>query len=78
MVPVKGLALETEGDDDGEDGQGNDLLNDLELHKVEGTSVDGRTDAVRRDLKAILKKGDAPREENDGYEGPVATDTRFL
>ena len=78
MVPVKGLALETEGDDDGEDRQGNDLLNDLELHKVEGTSVDGRTDAVCGDLKAVFKKGNAPGKENDEDERPAVRDVHFL
>ena len=39
VVPVKGLALEEEGDDEGEDKQGDDFLNDLELHEAERAAV---------------------------------------
>ncbi len=62
MVPLDGLALEEEGDDDGENGQGDHFLNHLELNQAEGTAVALETDAVRGNGEAVLKEGEAPRE----------------
>ena len=39
VVPLQALALEEEGREDGEDQKGDNLLNDLQLHECEGTSV---------------------------------------
>ena len=78
MVPVEGFALETESDDDGENDSGNDFLEYLELNQGEGAAVVQKADAIGGHLTHVFKQGDAPREEDDGYEGPVATDTRFL
>ena len=46
---MDGLALEYEQDDDGEDGEGDDFLDDLELDEIERTAVLGVTYAVGRD-----------------------------
>ena len=78
MVPVKGFSLEAQGDYDREDGQRDYLLDDLELHQVEGTSVDCRADAVTRDLKAVFEEGNAPGEEYDQNERPSVGDVHFL
>ena len=78
MVPLHGLALEKEGDDDGEDGQGDHLLDHLELHQVEGTAVPVEADPVRRDGEAVLEEGDAPREEDDEDERPAGGDLHLL
>ena len=78
MVPLHGLALEKEGDDDGEDGQGDHLLDHLELHQVEGTAVPVEADAVRRNGEAVLEEGDAPREEDDEDERPAGGDLHLL
>ena len=78
MVPLDGLPLEKEGDNDREDGQGDDFLDHFELHQVEGTAVPLEADAVRRDGEAILEKGDAPREQDDEDEGPVRGNLHFL
>ena len=78
MVPLQGLALEQEGDDDREDGQGDHFLDDLELHQVEGTAVAVEADAVRRNGEAVLEEGDAPREQDDEDERPAGGDLHLL
>ena len=78
MVPLHGLALEKEGDDDGEDGQGDHFLDHFELHQVEGTAVAVEADPVRRDGEAVLEEGDAPREEDDEDERPAGGDLHLL
>ena len=78
VVPVEGFALETKGHDDGEYYQGDDFLQNLQLNQGEGAAVVQKADAIGGHLTHVFKQGDAPREEDDGYEGPVATDTRFL
>ena len=78
MVPLDGLALEQEGDDDGEDGQGDHFLDDLELHQVEGTAVALEADPVRRDREAVFEEGDAPGENDDQNQRPVRGDFHLL
>ena len=65
------ISIEQEGEDDREDGQGDHLLDDLELHQVERTAVAVEADAVRRDGEAVLEEGDAPREQDDEDERPA-------
>ena len=78
MIPLDGLSLEQEGDDDGEHGQGDDLLDDLELHQVEGTAVALEADPVRRDGQAVLEEGDAPRKQDDEDKRPAGGDFHLL
>ena len=78
MVPLDGLPLEQEGDDNGEDGEGNHLLNYLELHQVEGPAVALEAQAVGRNGKAVLEKGDAPGKEDDEDERPAGGNFHFL
>ena len=78
MVPLEVLALEEEVDDDGEDGQGDDLLDDLELHEVEGAAVAREADAIGGDSEAVLEEGDSPREKNDEDERPAGRDLHLL
>ena len=61
MVPLHGLSFEHKGDYHRENGEGNHLLNNLELHQVERPTVTLEADPVGRNGEAILKKGDAPR-----------------
>ena len=44
--------------------QGDDLLQDLELHQREGTTIALEANAVGRHLQAILEKGNTPRQCN--------------
>ena len=74
VVPVDGFALEDEGDDEGEDRQGDDLLNDFELHQGVGAAVDGGAHPVGRNHKDIFEKGQAPGGENDENQRPVPAD----
>ena len=65
MVPVQGLALEKNGNNQSEDYQGHDLLDDLKLDKAEGAAVSRETDTVRRNLGAIFEKSKTPGEKNN-------------
>ena len=78
MVPMKGLALEHEGHDDGEHHQRHHLLNDLELDEVERPAIVNNAKAVGRHLAHILKQGDAPRKKDDRYQGPILANARLL
>lgn len=70
--------MEEETHDDGENGQRDDFLNNLQLHEGEGAAVTLETNTVGRDGKAVLNEGDAPREGDDTDEGPVVADACLL
>ena len=78
MIPLQGLPLENEHDDDRKDGQGNHFLDDFELHQVEGTAVPLEADPVGRHRETVLKKGNAPGKENDKDERPACRDFHLL
>lgn len=78
VVPLDGLAFENEGDDEGEDDEGDAFLDDLELHEREGAAGDLGTYAVGGDHETVLEQGHAPREEDDGNEGPVGDELHLL
>ena len=78
MIPLDGLSLEQEGDDDGEDGQGDHFLDDFQLQQVEGTAVAHEADPVGGDGEAVLEKGDAPRKQDNEDEGPSGGDFHLL
>ena len=71
MVPVEVLMLEHDIGYDGKDGQRYTLLDDLELYQIEGAAIAFETHPVGRNLTAVFKEGDAPREGNDAEQGPV-------
>ena len=60
MVPLERLSFEKYSDHDSEDCKGYDLLDDLQLHEVERTSVFNVADPVCRDLSAVFKEGYSP------------------
>ena len=60
MVPVQRLVLEDEGHDDGEDRQGNDLLDDFQLEQVKGSAVTDEANAVGGNHETVFKQGHAP------------------
>ena len=78
VVPLEGLALEEEVDDDREDGQRDGFLDDLELHQIERAAVARETDAVGGDGEAVLEEGDAPGEQDDQDQRPAGRDLHFL
>ena len=78
VIPVDGLTLEDERDDDGEDRQGNDFLDDLELDEAERTAVEGVADTVGRDGEAVLEECYAPGEQDDQYERPARGYLHFI
>lgn len=78
MVPTQGFALKEKGGEKSKDNKGNNLLNDFELKKGEGTAVRLKTDAVGRHLKGIFKKRHAPRKEDDGNKRPIISNFHLL
>ena len=70
MVPLQSLTLEKDSYQYREHCQGDNLLNDFELHQIERTAVAVKANPVRGHLSAVFKKGDAPREQNDQNERP--------
>jgi len=75
---MEALSLEEEADDDGEDSQGDDFLNNFQLHERERSSVTDKTNTVGGYSEAVFDKGDAPREGDDTNQRPVAADAGFL
>ena len=60
VIPAQ-VRAEIEGGEDTEDGERDDFLNHLELDGGEAAVAD----AVCGNLKAILKEGDTPADEDD-------------
>lgn len=77
MVPVERLTLEEHIGNDAEDDEGHDFLYHLELHEGEGTTVVHKSDAVGRNLTAVLEEGNEPTEGNDANERPMGADARL-
>ena len=71
-------ALEHDVGNDAEHSQRDTLLDDLQLNEVEGSSVFYEAQTIGRHLTAVLKEGDAPREDDDADEGPVAAGAVLL
>jgi hypothetical protein len=67
VVPAQMLA-EIDQCEDGEDAEGDDLLDHFELDRRE---VPG-TDPVRRNLQAVFKESDAPADQDDLPERVLA------
>ena len=78
MVPLESLVLEHQGDYEGENRKGDDLLYDLELDKAERSAVLGKPDPVRRNLGAVLEKGDTPGKEDHTDERPAGRHLHLL
>ena len=78
MVPLDRLPMEEEVDDDREDGQGDNFLDDFQLHQVEGAAVALEADPVGRDGEAVLEEGNAPRKQDDEDERPAGGDFHLL
>ena len=72
------LALEHEGSDNGEDGEGDDFLYHLQLHERVRASVANETQFVGWHLQQILKEGDGPREANHRNQRPTVGNVHLL
>ena len=60
VVPAQVLA-KVESNENAENNQGDDFLNDFQLHRVKPVG----SEAVGRDLEAVLEKGNTPTHEDD-------------
>ena len=72
VVPVQLFVLKDEVGNDGKYHQGDALLDHLQLHQVEWSTVIHKADTVGRHLTAVLEKGNHPRESNHQIKGPVS------
>lgn len=57
---MEGFAFEEKGDNERKDNKGHNLLDDLQLHQTEWTSITGKSKTVGRNLGAIFKERDTP------------------
>ena len=78
VVPMQMGALEHDVGNDAEYSQRDALLNDLQLNEVKRATVLDEAKTVGRNLTAVFKEGNAPREDDNADEGPVAAGARFL
>lgn len=60
MIPLQLLPLKENIGNDTEDHEGDNLLDNLELHEGEGTSVALKTQTIGRYLTAVFQKGYEP------------------
>lgn len=78
MVPVENFAFEEQGGEDCEDNQCDYLLDYFELHQTERAAVFHESHAVGGHLGAIFQEGDAPAEDDDAEQRPMAYHLGFL
>lgn len=78
MVECERLVLEEKQHEYGEDGEREELLDDLELPQVERAAVVDEADAVGRHHEAVLDQRDAPAEKNDHRQRKLAEPGRAL
>ena len=71
VVPVDGLSLEDEEDDDGEDREGDDFLDDLELDEIERAAVIHKAYAIGGHLTAVFEESYHPRKGDHQVERPI-------
>ena len=68
------LALEEQVGYDAEHNQGDDFLNDFELHQRERSAVVDEANSVGRHLAAVFEEGNSPRESYDAEKRPIGGD----
>lgn len=68
VVPAQRVGAHEHQGEDREHRQRDDLLNDLELPDRIGAAEFGASQAVCRDLEAILEQGDEPAHQDNGQE----------
>ena len=78
MVPVELLAAEEHHSEQGEDHQGDYLLENFELHEGERASVAHEAHSVGRHLEGVFGEGNSPREDDYEPQGLVGADARSL
>ena len=64
MIPFD-LHMEGNDGEQDKDGKSDNLLNDLQLHEVERSSVADKSHAVGGNLQAVFEEGNRPREDNN-------------
>ena len=60
VVPMEVFTLKHEGGEDGEDGEGDNLLNHLQLHEGIRSPIAYKTNLIGWHLQGVLEEGDTP------------------
>lgn len=68
MIPLQRLALEENNGEDRENGNRDDLLDDLELHQRKGSAVADEAHTVCRHLTSVLEERQEPTDKDDDVE----------
>ena len=74
VVPLQGLSFEDQYGKDGEDGDGQHLLDNLQLHERKGSAVAFEAHPVAVHLADVFGKCKEPRGKDDDDEGRVVGD----
>jgi hypothetical protein len=78
VVPLQRFASEADNGEHREDSDGDNLLDDLELHECEGTAIAHEADTVGGHLTGILEESQTPADENDNVKWGVVRDELHL
>ena len=71
MVPLQRLTLEEDNGEDCKDSNGNNLLDDFELHQCKSTAITNETHTISGYLASILKERQKPTDEYDDVKWRV-------
>ncbi len=71
VIPVEAFVLEHEMCQNGEDYEGDTLLDYFQLHQGKRSSVSHKADSVCRHLTTIFEERYEPRERNNANEWPI-------
>ena len=71
MVPLQGLSLEEDNSEDRKDSDGDNLLDDFELHQRKSAAIANKTHTVCRNLTSVLKERQEPANEYNNVERSV-------
>ena len=78
VIPLQRLTLEEHDGEDSKDGDGDYLLNHLELHQGESTTIAHESHTVGGHLAGILKERQEPADEDNDVKRRVIRDELHL
>ena len=68
VIPLQRLTLEENNGEDRENGNRDDLLDDLELHQRKGSAVANEAHTVCRHLTSVLEERQEPTDKDNDVE----------
>ena len=78
MIQTKRFRFEKQDRETSKNDQGNDLLNDFELPKVEWTAIFRKSNTIRRNLKTVFKKCDSPTNQYDRWKSETSKPVHLI